>query len=162
MDNSKKRKVSTGTVVEDALYQFNITCANEHLAQTFLVDLADKMYIGASAFMIGSKNWRKIAGKEPKPDPVISTEFRDYINMYNKNSYKNLRQIIDQKQPWQVSYQSEIHGVFDWMRNSVHNLVREYETKILKRKHLEAWYLMHVWHCFYSVFDNLDDVDAIK
>lgn len=64
--------------------------------------------------------------------------------MYNKNSYKNLRQIIDQKQPWQVSYQSEIHGVFDWMRNSVHNLVRECETKILKRKHLEAWYLMHV------------------
>ncbi|CAG8539799.1 7319_t:CDS:2 [Funneliformis mosseae] len=32
----------------------------------------------------------------------------------------------------------------DWVRNTIYNLVLEYEAKSLEKSHLETWMLLHV------------------
>lgn len=60
--------------------------------------------------------------------PSISTEFRDYIDLFNKSSFEKLKKAFNQRQHWQGSYTTKRHNDFNWIRSIMYGLVREYEA----------------------------------
>ncbi|POG66039.1 hypothetical protein GLOIN_2v1660799 [Rhizophagus irregularis DAOM 181602=DAOM 197198] len=50
MNNSNKWVLTTGTVVEDVLYNFSLRCKYEHLAHSFILDPDDNNYLIESVF----------------------------------------------------------------------------------------------------------------
>lgn len=73
-----------------------------------------------------------------------------------------LRKKLFSNWPWQESYDPLKHGDFDWVMNTVYNLIREYEAGSFAVDHLEGWYTVHVWRLFDTVFHILPDVDIIR
>ncbi|CAG8589445.1 6275_t:CDS:2 [Acaulospora morrowiae] len=50
LDDSNKWVLTTGTVVEDALYNFGLRCKYEHLAHSFVLDPDDDTYLKENVF----------------------------------------------------------------------------------------------------------------
>jgi len=50
----------------------------------------------------------------------------------------------------------------DWIRNTVYNLLREYEADSLTKKHLELWLLIHVWSFIDKAFEDISGIEAVR
>ncbi|GET57839.1 hypothetical protein GLOIN_2v1660810 [Rhizophagus irregularis DAOM 181602=DAOM 197198] len=50
----------------------------------------------------------------------------------------------------------------DWIRNTVYNLLLEYESNALMSDHLELWILVHVWNFTYKVFNDIEEVKVVR
>ncbi|KAG1146824.1 hypothetical protein G6F38_004671 [Rhizopus arrhizus] len=99
----KKRKLgsetnaySTGEVVEDALYDFGVTCKHEYLAYQFIVDPFNKQMES----IFDEAELQEIQSANVKPMPMMPTPLRDYIASFNKKTPNEIRDVIDTRQPW--------------------------------------------------------------
>ncbi|CAO3576134.1 unnamed protein product [Absidia cylindrospora] len=74
---------------------------------------------------------QEINGHDIKLKPQLPNDFKEYINSFAENDCTKLRQKLDTKWPWQENYDMSKHGDYDWLRNTVYNLVREYEALLI-------------------------------
>jgi hypothetical protein len=136
----KKRKLgsetnaySTGKVVEDALYDFGVTCKHEHLAHQFIVDPFNKQMES----ILDEAELQEIRSANVKPMPLTPTPLRITLRRLTKKP-NEIRDVIDTRQPWQINYDIKDHGDYDWVRNSVYNMLREYEAGSFDHSHHET------------------------
>ncbi|ORZ15301.1 hypothetical protein BCR42DRAFT_416826 [Absidia repens] len=160
MDDEKKWKLSTGKIVEDSLYSFGKKCATEHLVHSFILDPTDSTYQINGVFT--EQELHEIVSYHKKPMAQLPVDLRDYMDSFGENECSALRKKLFSNWPWQESYDPLKHGEFDWVMNTVYNLIREYEARSFAVDHLEGWYTVHVWRLFDTVFDILPDVDIIR
>ncbi|CAJ0839585.1 7469_t:CDS:2, partial [Entrophospora sp. SA101] len=86
----------------------------------------------------------------------------EYLNSFRTNNTKDLRKNIFKKELWDDSYDIKKYIDVDWVRNSVYNLLLEYENNSLDKHHLEMWYNLHVWSMMDKAFENLENVEAVR
>ncbi|RUS24842.1 hypothetical protein BC938DRAFT_473000, partial [Jimgerdemannia flammicorona] len=157
MNDSQKWKLSTGKVVEDALFEYAIQCKFEHLSQSFIVDPDDTNGV------FTEEELTEIEETDTKSLPDIPIDLMKYMNSFRKSSIKELRTQLSVVQDWEgANFSREYHFDHDWIKNSVHNLVQEYEGDNLVAGHSETHYLMHYWHIIDRCFLNLQDIHSVR
>ncbi|KAG1159869.1 hypothetical protein G6F37_004500 [Rhizopus arrhizus] len=92
----RHRILGTGEVVEDALYDFGVTCKHEYLAYQFIVDPFNKQMES----IFDEAELQEIQSANVKPMPMMPTPLRDYIASFNKKTPNEIRDVIDTRQPW--------------------------------------------------------------
>ncbi|ORX61741.1 hypothetical protein DM01DRAFT_1332322 [Hesseltinella vesiculosa] len=160
MDDSKKWRLRSGKFVEDSLYAFGMSCSAEHLCHSFVVDPSDAIYTKHNIFT--EDELTEIAASHCKPYPDIPLALRDFINQFNVTSTSDLRKAVLKTHPWDENYNKNIHGDLDWVRNSMYNLLRLYESDELEHPHLEQWFNIHVWRFFDTVFDTMKRIEVVR
>ncbi|KAG1474789.1 hypothetical protein G6F56_000140 [Rhizopus delemar] len=160
MDDTKKWVLQSGKRAEDVLYTFGMKCTTEYICHSFIIDPSDVSYIHHNVF--SQAELEEIIDMSKKAFPDIPEQLRDCINSFNKNNTTDLRQSILIKQPWDEHYDSITHGDFDWVQNTVYNIVRLYESNDLQRPHLEQWYNMHIWRFFDTIYDGLEQIKVVQ
>ncbi|CAB4407224.1 unnamed protein product [Rhizophagus irregularis] len=160
METSKKWRLSTGTVVEDKLYDFGLRCAREHLSHSFILDPDDENYLNEGVFTKGEL--AEIRKFQAKPLPTMSKELATYLNTFRPGTTAELRQLVFRQEAMDQNFDRQKDFDRDWIRNTVYNLLREYEANSLKKDHLELWLLLHVWSFIDKAFENLGDVEAAR
>ncbi|KAI8072483.1 hypothetical protein BC940DRAFT_292689 [Gongronella butleri] len=158
MEAQHKWRLSTGKIVEDALYQIGMACQHESLVHQFILDPFSKEL----ERVFNDVELHEIRTSNTKPLPLMPTALRDYIATFNKATASEIRDAIDAPQPWQRQYDLKSHGDYDWARSSVYQMIREYEAGSFDRPHQESWYLMHVWRFVDSAFDGVPEAEAVR
>ncbi|CAO3694122.1 unnamed protein product [Rhizopus stolonifer] len=157
MNSQQKWKFSTGKVVEDAMYTFGMKCTEEHLVHSFVLDTSDSIYLDHD--ISTEQELQEIKTCDKKPLTRLPNDLREYINSFSENDCRKLLQKVDTPWPWQANYDLSKNGDYDWVRNTVYGLVREYEADNFSHDHLEGWYNVHIWCLFDTVFDILKNVE---
>ncbi|RHZ73769.1 hypothetical protein Glove_229g119 [Diversispora epigaea] len=87
----------------------------------------------------------------------------EYISSFRVKTTKDLRIVLDIRQEWEgKNFERIKHFNFDWVKNSIYNLLLEYESDILQQKHLEAWHNIHIWSLIDKCFNELEGVDIAR
>ena len=131
------------------------------LAHSFIIDPDDETYIQNNVFT--SEELEEIRNMEIKDLPKMPTELLKYLGSFRKKTTEDLRIVLEARQNWEGrNFIRTKHFDFDWIKNSVHNLLLEYESGTLQRKHLEQWYNIHVWSLIDKSFNELEEVDVSR
>ncbi|CAG8591666.1 6887_t:CDS:2 [Ambispora gerdemannii] len=161
MKKEKKWYLTSGKCVEDELYAFGIQCRFEHLAHSFIIDPDDETYIKNNIFT--SEELSEICDTEAKNLPEMSIELLKYISSFRMKTTKDLRVALDVRQDWEGENFDRInHFDFDWVKNTIYNLLLEFESDTLQQKHLEAWHNVHIWSFIDKCFNELKGVDIAR
>ncbi|RIB09684.1 hypothetical protein C2G38_2208113 [Gigaspora rosea] len=140
MENNKKWRLSTGKIVEDALYDFTSKCSHEHASHSFIIDPTDK-----DNDVFTKEKLREIGTYKRRSLPEIPDDLFDYLKTFAKDTLHELRHAIDQPiKVIQGNFNPKIHHNYDWIRYVMHTIVQEYEVGSLRKNHLEQWYNMHL------------------
>ncbi|RIB09127.1 hypothetical protein C2G38_1981756, partial [Gigaspora rosea] len=51
---------------------------------------------------------------------------------------------------------------YDWMRNTIYNLVLEYEANHLAKNHLEIWIMLHVQSFIDKTFLDIEGMEIVR
>ncbi|KAI8081081.1 hypothetical protein BDF21DRAFT_451967 [Thamnidium elegans] len=112
LKNENKWTLSTGTVVEDQLYEFGKLQIREHPSQSFIFDVNDsELYIKHGTFTSGEIeeimiNYSNISLQLPD-------DFKQYLNKFNCKSTVDIRKALLQKESWEDSYHQDKHFDLD-------------------------------------------------
>ncbi|KAG0187448.1 hypothetical protein DFQ28_006306, partial [Apophysomyces sp. BC1034] len=134
IEQQKKWILQPGKCVKDAIYAFGIKCTTEH----FVIDPSDASYANCNVFT--PKEMEEISDTNSKVHPQLPDELRHCINSFNKNNLLDIHRAVMAKQPWEMNYNKTTDSGFDWIKNTMYNLLRLYESHRLKSSHLEQWY----------------------
>ncbi|CAI2197564.1 17209_t:CDS:10, partial [Funneliformis geosporum] len=113
-----KWTLSTGKIVEDALYAFGIKCSHEQRVFTQLKEI---------------KNFDK------KELPLMPDDLLKYLNSFRKSKTSDLRELIFHPGLHNQPFDRSKNFDYDWIRNTIYNLVLEYEANHLTKDHLETF-----------------------
>ncbi|CAI2186908.1 17468_t:CDS:10 [Funneliformis geosporum] len=160
MNDSDKWKLSTGKIVEDALYNFGIKCRHEHLCHSFVIDPNDNIYINEEVFTEAELD--EIRKYKLIPMPQMPQDLLTYLNSFRVSDISSLRDAIFKSQQWDSPYNRQTHFDYDWIRNTAYNLLHEYEAGSLEKDHLELWLLVHVWNFVDRGFGNIDGLETAR
>ena len=161
LTNEDKWTLSTGTVVEDQLYEFGKLQIGEHPSQSFIFDVNDsELYIKHGTFTSGEieeimTNYNNIPLQLPD-------DFKQYLNKFNCKSTVDIRKALLQKESWEDSYHQDKHFDLDWIKQSIHMLLQEYELDSFANDHSENWYNIHLWCIIDRCFGNLKGIEIIR
>lgn len=106
LDQEKKYKLSTGKIVEEALFEFGKQCRVNHPACSMILDLQDKTYLKEGVFTKDETN-EMMRMKDPKTTVYISRipkELVTYMSAYNFRNIKDLRPKLLKNEDWEVDY----------------------------------------------------------
>ncbi|PKK58077.1 hypothetical protein RhiirC2_347831 [Rhizophagus irregularis] len=160
LKDNKKWILKSGKVVEDELYKFGMRCHYEHLCHSFVVDPDDRSFIEEKVFT--ESELQEIRTYKQKPLPDMPQDLLEHLGNYQLNTISDLRTQVFKPEAWKLSYNRQNDFDRDWIRNTVDNLIREYEVGSLKRDHLEGWLLSHIWLFIDRVFENIEGVEVIR
>ncbi|CAG8793502.1 17518_t:CDS:10, partial [Cetraspora pellucida] len=160
METSKKWLLSTGITVEDKLFDFGLKCTREHLSHSFILDPDDENYLKEGIFT--ESELAEIRNFQTKPFPIMSKELLTYLNSFRPRTTAELRRLVFRQEAMDQNFDRQKDFDRDWIRNTVYNLLREYEANSLKKDHLELWLLLHIWGFIDKAFENLEDVEAVR
>lgn len=99
----KKWRLSTGKIVEDALYEFSKQCLVDHPACSMILDLQDKNYLKEGVFTEAEMEEMKMKNPNHFITP-IPKGLADYINVFNLTNFKDLRAELLKVQDWEPDY----------------------------------------------------------
>ncbi|KAF0436850.1 hypothetical protein F8M41_004651 [Gigaspora margarita] len=162
MEDDKKWRLSTGKIVEDALYDFASKCSHEHASHSFIIDPTDKLYVDNDVFT--KEELKEIGAYKRRSLPEIPDDLFDYLMTFAKDTLHELRHAIDQPiKVIQGNFNPKKHHDYDWIRYVMHTIVQEYEVGSLRKNHLEQWYNMHLWCAIVDrCFADVDDLNLIR
>ncbi|CAB4400787.1 unnamed protein product [Rhizophagus irregularis] len=161
LENTKKWVLTSGKVVEDELYKFGMRCNYEHLCHSFIIDPEDRTFVEENIF--SPTELKEIYTYNQKSLPNLPQYLLEYLGSYQLSTISDLRARVFRSEPWQSAYNRQKDFDRDWIRNTVDNLIREYETDSLKKRdHLEGWLLSHIWLFIDKAFENIEGVEAIR
>jgi hypothetical protein len=75
----------------------------------------------------------------------MSPELITYLNSFNLQTESATRKQIFTPAHFDEAYDKNTSNDFDWIRCTVYNLLREYESNNLSVLHSEQWCLSHIW-----------------
>lgn len=78
MPDQHKWKLCISTVVEDAMFEFGMKLAKEHLVHSFVLDTLDSVHVEQEVF--SKAELHEINQFESKPLAIVPQQFKDYIN----------------------------------------------------------------------------------
>ncbi|CAG8812098.1 18511_t:CDS:10, partial [Gigaspora margarita] len=161
MEDDKKWRLSTGKIVEDALYDFASKCSHEHASHSLIIDPTDKLYVDNDVFT--KEELKEIGAYKRRSLPEIPDDLFDYLRTFAKDTLHELRHAIDQPiKVIQGNFNPKKHHDYDWIRYVMHTIVQEYEVGSLRKNHLEQWYNMHLWCAIVDrCFADVDDLNLI-
>ncbi|KAG9287625.1 hypothetical protein G9A89_023975 [Geosiphon pyriformis] len=160
MKNDKKWVLSTGTIVEDALYNFGIKCMHEHLSHSFVIDPDDENYLNEGIFT--QHELEEIRGFQKKVLPPVPQDLLLYLDSFRTRTTADLRRLVFRQEAMDQNFDRHEDFDRDWIRNTVYNLLREYEADSLTKEHLELWLLIHVWSFIDKAFENISGIEAVR
>ncbi|KAL7324023.1 hypothetical protein PS15p_210597 [Mucor circinelloides] len=159
--NNDKWTLSTGTVVEDNLYAFGKLQIGDHPSQSFIFDVNDsELYIKHGIFT--SEEIEEIMTDSNNLPLQLPDDFKQYLNKFNCKSTVDIRKALLQKESWEDSYDQDKHFDLDWIKQSIHMLVQEYELGSFANDHSENWYNIHLWCIIDRCFGNLKGIEVIR
>ncbi|KAG2191950.1 hypothetical protein INT46_007759 [Mucor plumbeus] len=65
--------------------------------------------------------------------------FKQYLKKFNCKSTVDIRKALNQKESWEDSYHQDKHSNLDWIKQSIHMLLQEYELDSFANDHSENW-----------------------
>ncbi|RHZ80892.1 hypothetical protein Glove_131g62 [Diversispora epigaea] len=149
-----KWTLSTEKVIEDALYIFGIDRSCEHLSHSFIIDPDDKSYIQKGIFT--HEEIDEIKNFNKKEFPLIPDDLLKYLNNFRKFNTADLRELIFCSDLCNQPFNRLKDFDYDWIRNTIYNLVLEYEANHLTKDHLEAWSFVD------KAFLNIDGMKIVR
>ncbi|ORE00777.1 hypothetical protein BCV72DRAFT_218518 [Rhizopus microsporus var. microsporus] len=159
MNNSKKWYLETGKCVEDALFEFGLTCNFEHLAHSFTIDPSDQTLLKQNVFT--AKELAEIKKKALIPFPDLNVSLTEYLAAFNQKSTSGLRKALYNCK-WYEDYDENEHASLDWIRRSIDTLLPLYEKKIMNEKHNEQWYQKRIWFMIDTLFEIIPDLRIVR
>ena len=159
---SKKWILSTGTVVEDKLYSFGKTCFSNHPLQPLILDLNDlDIYVKNEVFTPQEieeiKTYRNAGMGKELPD-----DFKKYLNKLNCQNSSEVRDVLNETQEWEKTYNRSKSFDLNWIKHSIYTLLREYEDGSFEVDHNEQWYNVHIWGLIDRCFGNVKGVEVVR
>lgn len=162
LNDKEKWKLSTGTVVEDVLYEFSKRCIVDHPACSMILDLEDLTYVNEKLFTTGEIEEMK----KQTPMNIISKipkKLCDYIEHFNCDNLKDLPKRLADTQGWEKEeYDLNNHHDLDWIRHTIYSYVRLYESGELNTVQKEQWYNKHAWLPVDIVFNNIGSIQIVR
>lgn len=70
----------------------------------------------------------------------LPDDFKLFLNKFNCKSTVEIRKALLQIESWEYSYNKDKHFDLDWIEQSIHKLLREYELESFAKDHSEHWY----------------------
>lgn len=120
LENEKKWVLSTCKVVEDVLYGFSKSCLVDHPSCSMILDLDDKTYLKENLFteeeIMEMKETNTIGFVETLPKDLA-----DYINSFNCDNAKDLREQLSKLYDWERNYDIKKHHNFDWIKHTIYS-----------------------------------------
>ncbi|CAG8585583.1 12542_t:CDS:10, partial [Cetraspora pellucida] len=148
LDDNKKWVLRSGKVVEDELYKFGMKCNDKSLIE-------EKVFTELELMEIRTHKLKSL--------PDMPQDLLEYLGSYQLSTISDLRMQIFKSESWKISYNRQKDFDKDWIRNTIDNLIREYEVDSLKKEdHLEVWLLSHIWLFVDRAFENIEGVQAIR
>ncbi|RUP52108.1 hypothetical protein BC936DRAFT_141103 [Jimgerdemannia flammicorona] len=138
MENDKKWVLTTGTIVEDALYDFGVKCTHEYHELEEIRDFQKKVL------------------------PPVPWDLLQYLDSFRMRTTTDLRRLVFRQEAMDENFDRHKDFDRDWIRNTVYNLLREYEADSLTKKHLELWLLIHVWSFIDKAFEDISGIEAVR
>ncbi|RUP43198.1 hypothetical protein BC936DRAFT_137490, partial [Jimgerdemannia flammicorona] len=160
MENDKKWVLTTGTIVEDALYDFGVKCMHEHLCHSFVVDPDDENYLNEGVFT--QHELEEIRDFQKKVLPPVPRDLLLYLDSFRMGTTADLRRLVFRQEAMDQNFDRHKDFDRDWIRNTVYNLLREYEADSLTKKHLELWLLIHVGSFIDKAFEDISGIVAVR
>ncbi|ORX53067.1 hypothetical protein DM01DRAFT_1049958 [Hesseltinella vesiculosa] len=160
MDDEKKWILSTGSVVEDKLYEYACTKADEHLSHSFILDVNDATYVKDGVFTTDEIS--EIHAFEPKAMPKLPDDLMEYLKSFEVNTTQELRSALYKAHPWQLDFDFHRSSDFDWIHQTFFAFARMLESGALAHSHLESWYNAHVWRMIDTIFDDIPDIEVAR
>ncbi|CAG8658670.1 11305_t:CDS:2, partial [Racocetra persica] len=136
--NSSKMKLSTGTIVEDVLFDFCKNMDYEHHHHSYIIDYDDKEVKA----LFTEIEWQELT-VDRLGVPPIPTDIAKKLSTYKKKTLKELREVsMTSYLRDNVKYNIHQHYDDEWIQLSIRNLVNLYENTDcpLMRNHYEDWY----------------------
>ncbi|KAI9006744.1 hypothetical protein CLU79DRAFT_712321, partial [Phycomyces nitens] len=157
----KKWTLSTGTVVENQLYEFGKLQIGDHPSQSLIFDANDsELYIKHGTFT--SDEIEEIMDNCNNIPLQLPDNFKHYLNKFNCKSTVDIRKALNQKESWEDNYHQDKHFDLDWIKQSIHTLLQEYELDSFANDHSENWFNIHVWCIIDRCFGNLKGIEIIR
>ncbi|KAG2210937.1 hypothetical protein INT47_000094, partial [Mucor saturninus] len=108
-----------------------------HLAHSLILDPSDTHYAKYDIFI--PDELKEFQPHHEKGPPSMPVPLRNYINSFNKNNDKDIRQQLFTPQSFDEEYDHSMSYDYDWVQFLVYQLLREYEVGALKNHHSEEW-----------------------
>ncbi|CAI2181738.1 11046_t:CDS:10 [Funneliformis geosporum] len=157
MKDDKKWKLSTGTYVEDVLYNLGIKCRYNNLVHSFIIDSEDKFV--QSGFT--SDELTEIREtKSMYESPQIDNELLGYIDSFAKDSTKDIRKALYSSYPRLCeNYNPLVDFPYEHVRTTVSDWVRLLEMEpnplTITQDLPESWFRINVWRTVDIAFSDL-------
>ncbi|CAG8661085.1 12946_t:CDS:10 [Funneliformis mosseae] len=157
MKDDKKWKLSTGTYVEDVLYNLGIKCRYYNLVHSFIIDSEDKFV--QSGFT--SDELTEIREtKSMYESPQIDNELLGYIDSFAKDSTKDIRKALYSSYPRLCeNYNPLVDFPYEHVRTTVSDWVRLLEMEpnplTITQDLPESWFRINVWRTVDIAFSDL-------
>ncbi|CAG8828888.1 4250_t:CDS:10 [Gigaspora margarita] len=154
MEDAKKWTLTTGTIVENALYNFGLRCKHEHLSHSFVLDPNDGTYLNENVFT--ESELHEIRHFQTKQMPLMPPKLLKYLNSFNLQTASEIRKQVFNPEQMDQDFNKSRDFDRDWIRNT------EYESNSLSSNHLELWFLIHVWSFIDKSFNDIEEVEVVS
>ncbi|KAI8060440.1 hypothetical protein BC940DRAFT_227037, partial [Gongronella butleri] len=147
-------KLSTGKIVEEALYTFAKSLSYESAPHSFIVDPEDAQIVDGKVF--SPDELHEIRSKDLKPVPEMPLRLQEYLESLNKargsiairnDTLQGLRVCLHSSQPWHATLNAPGNSDLEWAHHASMFRVTLLHQGQLEVQHQEQWYDAHVW-CF--------------
>ncbi|KAI7896379.1 uncharacterized protein EV154DRAFT_598334 [Mucor mucedo] len=128
LNDEEKLTLSTGTIVEDILYEFIKRYIVDHPTCSMILDLKDMTYANKGLFTI------KEIDEMKKQAPMTITsripqDLCDYIEHFNCDNIKDLRRRLADIQDWEKEeYDVNKYHDLDWIKHTIRSSTRLYQS----------------------------------
>ncbi|CAB4488879.1 unnamed protein product [Rhizophagus irregularis] len=157
MKSYKKWKLSTGTYVEDVLYNLGKKCRYHNLVHSFIIDPGDKfVQSGFTSDEITEIRETKSMYELPK----IDDDLLEYIDSFAKDSTKDIRKALYSSHPRLCeNYNPHVDFPYEHVRTTVSDWVRLLEMEpnpLTSTQDLpESWFRINVWRTIDIAFSDV-------
>ncbi|KAG1124327.1 hypothetical protein G6F42_009721 [Rhizopus arrhizus] len=103
------------------------------------------------------KTYRNTGMGKELPD-----DFKKYLNKLNCQNSSEVRDVLNETQEWEKSYNRSKSFDLDWIKHSIYTLLREYEDGSFEVDHNEQWYNVHIWGLIDRCFGNVKGVEVVR
>ncbi|KAG0908193.1 hypothetical protein G6F33_009912 [Rhizopus arrhizus] len=103
------------------------------------------------------KTYRNAGMGKELPD-----DFKKYLNKLNCQNSSEVRDVLNETQEWEKSYNRSKSFDLNWIKHSIYTLLREYEDGSFEVDHNEQWYNVHIWGLIDRCFGNVKGVEVVR
>ncbi|CAG8788149.1 16653_t:CDS:2, partial [Dentiscutata erythropus] len=163
MKETEKWILSTGTCVEDAIYDYCINLNEEILLHSWVIDLEDT----DAEKLFTEPEWTEIKNSIqvlPKVDEDFAKYLQRFSNIKSSEELRNFLETTSYKSN-EIPYDRETHYDFEWVELVMKKFLTEYEdnNKPLQRSHLEGWYDVNIWSLIVDHgLKNIHDLEIVR